>query len=229
MPQDDFSPRHPVGLTPDLDACLRNIQRWIVQQGPTAAQPSVARGISQAQGTDDTVGQIPEARVVWDTSGGHNHASGNARAVPISGDVTGTNQAALVAQIQAIPVAVPVIGDDQQFLRYNNGVPNLTWESPARQIYSVVTKTANYTLTDADDVVLVDASAGAITITLQAVATAHKHPFYLKKIDASANAVTLDAAGAELIENALTYSLPTQFKAAIIFPTGTAWYVLGIV
>lgn len=225
MPQDDFSPKHPIGISPDLDACLRNIQRWIVQQGPVAAQPSVARGVSAEQGTDNTVGQIPEARVVWDTEGGHNHDASNSRAVPMTGDVTGDNQASIVAQIQAVPVTAPLVGDDQQFLRYNNGTPNYSWETPARPQLAIATKLANYTLTNTDDMILVDATGGAVTITTHASATAHRHVYTVKKIDASANTVTIDGNAAETVDGAATQVLTVQYSSLDIRPDGSNWWI----
>lgn len=73
---------------------------------------------------------------------------------------------------------------------------------------SVVTKTANYTITNTDDVVLVDCTAGNITITLPNVATATIKRFTIKKIDASVNKITVQ--GDANIDTNATY--PILFK-----------------
>jgi hypothetical protein len=65
---------------------------------------------------------------------------------------------------------------------------------------SVVTKTANYQMTTSDDVVLVDASSGAVTVTLPDPTLQPKKQYMLKKIDASVNGVTINPYGLEQIE-----------------------------
>ena len=57
---------------------------------------------------------------------------------------------------------------------------------------SVVTKTGDYTITENDTHINVNASSGAITITLPVTSTmSGQKQFYIKKIDSSANAVTI--------------------------------------
>ena len=57
---------------------------------------------------------------------------------------------------------------------------------------SVVTKTANYQVTEDDDIINVDALGGNIVITLPVTSTLkRKHKYYIKKIDGSANTVTI--------------------------------------
>jgi len=89
-------------------------------------------------------------------------------------------------------------------------------------VSSVITKIANYTTTVEDDVVLVDASAGAVTITLHAVATAD-YPITIKKIDSSANAVTIDPNGAETIDGAATVVIATQNTVSQLYSDGSTW------
>lgn len=61
---------------------------------------------------------------------------------------------------------------------------------------AVVTKTLDYTATVNDHVILGDASGGAITITLPALAAVPDEKIYhIKKIDSSANAVTVAQGG----------------------------------
>lgn len=92
---------------------------------------------------------------------------------------------------------------------------------------AVVSKTAAYTATDSDDVILVDATAGAVTITLPtAVGRAGKR-YTIKKIDSSANAVTIDPNGTETIDRAATVVLGAQDAAAIIESDNANWFGLG--
>ncbi len=60
----------------------------------------------------------------------------------------------------------------------------------------VVTTLINYTVKATDHVVLCDASGGPLTITLPALATIPNEKIYhIKKIDNSANAVTVSQGG----------------------------------
>lgn len=91
---------------------------------------------------------------------------------------------------------------------------------------SIVTKTANYTTTDDDDVVLVDCTSGGITITLHAVATARPKPYYFKKIDSSGNAMTIDANLSETIDGAANKSTSVQYATFTLIPkSATEWLV----
>lgn len=91
----------------------------------------------------------------------------------------------------------------------------------------VVTKTitGNDLLTLDDAVVLVDTTGGAVTVDLPAAASALNKVFYIKKI-AGANDVTVDANGAELIDDSTTYVISVLFESVTIVSDGTQWWVL---
>lgn len=87
-----------------------------------------------------------------------------------------------------------------------------------------------YSLTDANDVLLVNTTGGNVVVNLQAVATAEQKPYYIKKTDASVNTVTLTANGAETIDGAATQVLSNQYAVLIIIPNNAGeWNVVGIV
>jgi hypothetical protein len=73
---------------------------------------------------------------------------------------------------------------------------------------------------------LANATGGAITMNLPAAASATGLIFNIKKIDASANAVTVDPSGAETIDGAATLALTAQWQSTKIQSNGTAWFVL---
>ncbi len=61
---------------------------------------------------------------------------------------------------------------------------------------AVVTKTSDYTITVSDHVILVDASGGAVIITLPVLADIPDEKMYhIKKIDSSGNTVTIAQGG----------------------------------
>lgn len=89
------------------------------------------------------------------------------------------------------------------------------------------TKTAAYTITATDSVILADATTAAFTVTLPSAVGITGRQYTLKKIDSSLNAITLAAAGAETIDGAATYALGTQWKYVKITSNGAAWFVTG--
>lgn len=89
-----------------------------------------------------------------------------------------------------------------------------------------VAKTASYTLTENDEVVNVDATAGAATMTLPAAATTRIGKVYtIRKSDTSVNAVIVDGNSAETIDGDTTQILFTQNSRLTIVNTGTAWVI----
>lgn len=74
--------------------------------------------------------------------------------------------------------------------------------------------------------ILVDASGGAVTVNLPTTSGQTTLRYEVKKIDASANAVTLDGAGAETIDGAATYPLTVQWQSVTVESNGSAWFVL---
>lgn len=91
------------------------------------------------------------------------------------------------------------------------------------QQFSVVSKSGNYTLTDQDGHVLFDATGAARTATLPAPTAAHVGRVHvITKKDASANTVTITAAGGSLFG---TSSLTTQGQTVRAYSDGTNWFV----
>ena len=93
-----------------------------------------------------------------------------------------------------------------------------------------ITTTATLSVND-DAVLLCDATGGAFTVTLPAAADAERLNFGMlycvKKTDVSANAVTLDGAGAETIDGAANVSLAAQFDTALLISDGTEWHLMA--
>jgi hypothetical protein len=90
---------------------------------------------------------------------------------------------------------------------------------------AIVTKTANYTTTVDDQVVLGDATSGVVTITLPAAATTGK-VITLKKTDA-VNNVVLSRAGSATIDGATTKTITTQYGFLTVISNGTNWSIIA--
>jgi hypothetical protein len=84
----------------------------------------------------------------------------------------------------------------------------------------------DFLLTEFQRTLEVDASGAARTITLPTASSAKWRKYIIKKIDASANTVTIDASGAETIDGALTITLTVQWQSIEIQSNGTSWILI---
>jgi hypothetical protein len=85
---------------------------------------------------------------------------------------------------------------------------------------------ASGAITAFDQVVLGTGGGGGITLTLPTAASMIRRILTIKKIDAGAGAVTIDAAGAETIDGALTRVLAAQYDFVEIYSDGATWWVV---
>ena len=117
-----------------------------------------------------------------------------------------------------------------QVLFANNTVQGISEQDLRDLVESVlgvvpyVAKTANYTATEDDEVIDCDATSGAVTITLPAVATTRVGKKYvIKKTDAGGNSVTVDPNASETIDGVTTKATTTQFAGFEVVNTGSEW------
>ena len=93
-------------------------------------------------------------------------------------------------------------------------------------LFSVTSVTANYTISANDSIILVDATGGAITITLPIALESEQKRITVKKLDASANIVTVARQGTSLIDGATTKMLITQYATADFTAFNGNWYLV---
>jgi hypothetical protein len=88
--------------------------------------------------------------------------------------------------------------------------------------------TATRTVWHWEPTIMADATAGALTLNLGSTSAQLDGRIHiLKKIDASANAVTVDPNGAETIEGAATVTLANQWDYVVIQSHGGNWIKIG--
>jgi hypothetical protein len=135
-------------------------------------------------------------------------------------DLTVTTTPALTDVVYVVvdPGGTPL--DRQSTLQ---SVANLITATP------YTSKTANYTATATDEFIAVDATAGAVTIALPAVASTRVGKVYsVKKVDASGNAASLNPNASETIDgSATTLDITTQWQSITILNTGAGWLVVS--
>jgi hypothetical protein len=77
------------------------------------------------------------------------------------------------------------------------------------------------------DVVLVDSSASAVTVTLLTASVAAAYCMTIKKIDGNSNSVKIVPQSGETIDGTATRSLATQYAAITVASDGNNWYEVG--
>ena len=124
----------------------------------------------------------------------------------------------------------PVGADDEILVADSTQALGVKWtdEIPRRPLASVVVNAglSPYAVLDADDVILADASAGPVTVALPAVASSDGRVLYVKKTDASGNAVSADGNAAELVDGLATFDLLVQYESVTLFCDGSQWWSL---
>lgn len=88
---------------------------------------------------------------------------------------------------------------------------------------SISTKSSNYTVMLSDCFLRADCSSGNVTFTLPTAASASGRIFYFKKIDATANSMTIKGNGSELLDGINTQMSSTQFESFAVISNGTSW------
>lgn len=97
---------------------------------------------------------------------------------------------------------------------------------PGSAPLNISTKTANYTVTPFDNVLLADCTSNPVTFTLPPASTVTGQVFYFKKIDSTVNGMFVQANGSELIDGLNSQERTTQWDQLAIVSNGTAWYLI---
>ena len=88
------------------------------------------------------------------------------------------------------------------------------------------TKTANYTLTSTDNLILADATGGAITMTLPTAVGVTGRIYQIKRINSGANAVTIATTAAQTIDGDTTQVLVVQNVNLSLISDSANWRIL---
>ena len=111
---------------------------------------------------------------------------------------------------------------------YDNGA-NSTMVVTASQLQDTASlSTAGFVDLDRNStkIQLADCTSNNIVYNLPAAASAAPKVYIFKKIDPSANTVTLEANGLETIDGQLTCTIPIQWMSLSICAQGSSWYIV---
>lgn len=92
------------------------------------------------------------------------------------------------------------------------------------RVSAVVSVTAAYAAVATDDVILCDTTAAAFAVTIPAANALPGRQITIKKIDTTANAVTITPA-AGTIDGAVSLALSTAYEAVTLVSGGNNWWV----
>lgn len=91
---------------------------------------------------------------------------------------------------------------------------------------ALATKTAAYTLTTTDSVILADATTAAFTCTLPTAVGITGRQYTIKRINAGANNVTVGTTSSQLIDGVSTFVLTTQYQSITVVSDNSNWLII---
>lgn len=93
---------------------------------------------------------------------------------------------------------------------------------------AIASKSADYTLTDSDSVVLVDAASNDVIITLPTAVGVSGRQYTLKRVDGSGQAVTIATTSSQTIDTVGTTALlAARNKYATVVSNGANWFIIA--
>jgi hypothetical protein len=141
------------------------------------------------------------------------------------GDLSGTYPNPTIAQLNgvALPGSAP---SGSGLVLTTTGSTTTTWQAPqAANSHTVIVKSTSYTLTTNDEVVLANATSGSLTCTLP-TAAGNRNMYTVKKIDSSANTVSVATSGGQLIDGGVTAVMRVQNASVSVVSDGSNWYII---
>lgn len=92
---------------------------------------------------------------------------------------------------------------------------------------SVRSVSASTTITTSDYAILANSTAAAIAVTLPAASTVTGRIFFVKRVNAGANAVSVSPVGGESIDGAPFHTLSAQWARVEFISNGSAWFIIA--
>lgn len=103
-----------------------------------------------------------------------------------------------------------------------------TWDTiPADALVAPTLVSTSYTATSSDDVLIVDGSGAALTISMMDATANSGKKITIKKTDTTFNAVTIDGSSTQTIDGATTTSINTRYEMLQMQSDGTNWHILN--
>lgn len=157
----------------------------------------------------------------------------------VTGFTNALNQGQFLLFGAGSPVATYAAGVGSMFYRSDGGTGTTVYylEAAGKTAWTrvngrkrVVTKTADYTATADDDLILVDTvTTGSVTVTLPSAASTNGGREYrIKRTTAGANSCTIATTSSQTIDGATTLSLPNQYDAVTLISDSSNWHITSV-
>ena len=166
-------------------------------------------------------------RLVWEDDVGWQIF--NAAGLPSPGIVSPLTTKGDIWGFDTADNRIPVGADGEVLLADSAADLGVSWQAPpvhALIVTAVLAAASPYSPAADDDVLIVDATGGVTVIALPAAVSSDGRLLEVKKVDASANAVSIDGNVGELVDGALTFDLLVQYESATVVCDGTQWWVV---
>ena len=105
----------------------------------------------------------------------------------------------------------------------NNAPATITWQN--NSLVTIGWTGTTYFVTANNATILVNCAAEALFVTLPAAGSVSGQQYKVKKIDSTANAVTINTTSAQNIDGSSTYVLSTQYYSTTVQSDGSNWWV----
>ena len=93
------------------------------------------------------------------------------------------------------------------------------------RIWTQTEATRNHSANTGSEIILCDCTSNAITVNLP-TAVGNQARLTIKKIDSTANTVTIDAAGSQTIDGGLTSVISAQYSSITVVSDNSNWHIV---
>lgn len=100
------------------------------------------------------------------------------------------------------------------------------WVDVTNVVWPITTKTAAYPITAADSIVVCDTTSTAFTVTLPTAVGAAGKMYWIKRISAGTNRLTIATTSSQTIDGATTATVDARYVSLTLVSDGSNWLIL---
>lgn len=100
------------------------------------------------------------------------------------------------------------------------------WDQVTDVVWPVTTKTAAYPITAADSVIICDTTSAAFTVTLPTAVNAAGKIYWIKRVSAGTNRLTIATTSSQTIDGLTTALVDSQYVSLTLVSDGANWYII---
>jgi len=108
----------------------------------------------------------------------------------------------------------------------NTSTPSSSVHINGSMALAIKTVSVNYNADNTDYIILVNATATNISITIPSASSCVGRQYHVKKIDSSSNAVSVTRTGLDTIDGANSRVMLSQYQSLTVVSNGSNWYII---